>query len=438
MSKRKSTGSAVVSESACYAELQKILRERIYKLSAPEEIDEDSDLEKPRRHLLDLIQRCSSMGESNSALIIGPRGAGKTMLLKSVLDDLKENRDFRDNVLEVHLNGLLQTDDRIALKEITRQLQLENAVGDRVFGSFADNLAFLLEALKKGSRDSQAVLFVLEEFDLFAHHKNQTLLYNLFDVAQSQQAPITVIGLTCRLDVIELLEKRVKSRFSHRQIHLFNSLTFDRYLEVFSSLLTLPTAEVRDKKFCAKWNKHVQNLSDDPGVTTILRKLYDTSKDIRTLKTFLMLPVARISPSHPRLELADFAEAQKILTADSKSNTLHGLSVLELCLVVAMRRLSDIFVNQPFNFQMVYNEYQKFVQTRSHAVQGFERPVVLKAFEHLQQMELVRAAEGAGIGGRGQKEFRPMTLMIDRSQLMQAIQKYPACPTEVKHWANTL
>ncbi|XP_019613559.1 PREDICTED: origin recognition complex subunit 4-like [Branchiostoma belcheri] len=438
MSKRKSTGLTVVSESASYAELQKILRERIYKISAPEEIDEDSDLEKPRRHLLDLIQRCSSMGESNSALIIGPRGAGKTMLLKSVLDELKENRDFRDNVLEVHLNGLLQTDDRIALKEITRQLQLENAVGDRVFGSFADNLAFLLEALKKGSRDSQAVLFVLEEFDLFAHHKNQTLLYNLFDVAQSQQAPITVIGLTCRLDVIELLEKRVKSRFSHRQIHLFNSLTFDRYLEVFSSLLTLPTAEVKDKKFCAKWNKHVQNLSDDPGVTTILRKLYDTSKDIRTLKTFLMLPVARISLSHSRLELADFAEAHKILTADSKSNTLHGLSVLELCLVVAMRRLSDIFVNQPFNFQMVYNEYQKFVQTRSHAVQGFERPVVLKAFEHLQQMELVRAAEGAGIGGRGQKEFRPMTLMIDRSQLMQAIQKYPACPTEVKHWANTL
>ncbi|XP_035657819.1 origin recognition complex subunit 4-like [Branchiostoma floridae] len=437
MSKRKSTGSAAMSEGACYSELQRVLRERVYKISAPCDVAGENDLDKPRRHLLDLIQRCSSMGESNSALIIGPRGAGKTMLLSSVLAELKENRDFRDNVLEVHLNGLLQTDDRIALKEITRQLQLENVVGNRVFGSFADNLAFLLEALKKGSRDSQAVLFVLEEFDLFAHHKNQTLLYNLFDVAQSQQAPITVIGLTCRLDVIELLEKRVKSRFSHRQIHLFNSLTFDQYLRVFRSLLVLP-AEFRDKKFCGKWNKHVESLSDDPGVTSILRKLYDTSKDIRTLKMFLMLPVARICPSHPRLEMSDFVEAHKILTADSKSNTLHGLSVLELCLVVAMRRLSDVFVNQPFNFQMVYNEYQKFVQTRSYAVQSFDRPVVLKAFEHLQQMELVRAAEGAGIGGRGQKEFRPMLLMIDKSQLMQAIQKYPACPTEVKHWANTL
>lgn len=31
--------------------------------------------------------------------------------------------------------GLLQTDDKIALKEITRQLHLENVVGDKVFVS---------------------------------------------------------------------------------------------------------------------------------------------------------------------------------------------------------------------------------------------------------------------------------------------------------------
>ena len=43
------------------------------------------------------------------------------------------------------------------------------------------------------------MIFVLDEFDLFAHHKNQTLLYNLLDVSQSAQAPIAVVGLTCRL-----------------------------------------------------------------------------------------------------------------------------------------------------------------------------------------------------------------------------------------------
>ena len=39
---------------------------------------------------------------------------------------------------------------------------------------------------------------MLDEFDLFAQHKNQTLLYNLLDTSQSAHNPIAVVGLTCR------------------------------------------------------------------------------------------------------------------------------------------------------------------------------------------------------------------------------------------------
>lgn len=51
------------------------------------------------------------------------------------------------------------------------------------------------------------MLFVLDEFDLFAHHKNQTLLYNLFDVSQSAQTPVAVVGLTCRLVSLDPLQR---------------------------------------------------------------------------------------------------------------------------------------------------------------------------------------------------------------------------------------
>jgi len=92
------------------------------------------------------------------------------------------------------LNGLLQTDDNIALEEITRQLKLENVVQDMVFGSFEQKMQFLLESLRAGSKDIQPIVFILDEFDLFANHRNQTLLYNLFDIAQTKQTPISVIG----------------------------------------------------------------------------------------------------------------------------------------------------------------------------------------------------------------------------------------------------
>lgn len=155
-------------------------------------------------------------------------------------------------------------------------------------GSFAENLSFLLEALKKGDRTSSCpVIFVLDEFDLFTHHKNQTLLYNLFDISQSAQTPVAVIGLTCRLDILELLEKRVKSRFSHRQIHLMNSFGFPQYLKIFKEQLSLP-AVFPDKIFAEKWNENVQTLSEDRSVREVLQKHFNVTKNLRSLHMLLV------------------------------------------------------------------------------------------------------------------------------------------------------
>lgn len=105
-----------------------------------------------------------------------------------MLRELSNSKPFKENATIVHLHGLVHTDDRLALKDATRQMQLENVVGDKVFGSFAENLTFLLECLKSGDKKkSKPVIFILDEFELFCAHNNQTLLYNLFDVSQSAQ-----------------------------------------------------------------------------------------------------------------------------------------------------------------------------------------------------------------------------------------------------------
>ncbi|NWR27538.1 ORC4 protein, partial [Tachuris rubrigastra] len=394
------------------------------------------------RHLLELLKRTTLHGESNSALIIGPRGSGKTTLLNRVLKDLREMKQVRENLLEVHLNGkhhflsgLLQTNDKVALKEITRQLQLENVVGDKVFGSFAENLAFLLEALRKGDRSSSCpVLFVLDEFDLFVHHKNQTLLYNLFDISQSAQAPVTVIGLTCRQDILELLEKRVKSRFSHRQIYLMNSFDFKQYMKIFKEQLSLP-ADFPDQPFAQKWNDNIQHLSEDKAAQDVLQNLFQHTKDLRSLYFLLMLAVSAVTVHHPLLTAADLQEASRQHRSDSKAKIVHGLSVLEICLIIAMKHLNDVYDGEPFNFQMVYNEFQKFIQRKAHSMYNFEKPVVMKAFEHLLQLELVKPLERPSV--RAQREYLLMKLLLDNTQIMDALQVYPNCPTDVKQWATS-
>ncbi|KAG8432303.1 hypothetical protein GDO86_016807 [Hymenochirus boettgeri] len=427
MSKRKSK-DVCLPIGECLSKVHTVLRQRIFQHQGKR-----FGVESQHKHLVELLRRTTIHGESNSALIIGPRGSGKSMLLQDALEDLLGIKQVKENTLQVRLNGLLQTNDKIALKEITRQLNLENVVGDRVFGSFAENLAFLLEALKTGDRKSSCpVLFMLDEFDLFAHHKNQTLLYNLFDISQSAQTPIAVIGLTCRLDVMELLEKRVKSRFSHRQIHVLNSFTFSQYLEIFQDQLSLPPA-FPDHRFAEKWNENIKSLTESKMVKDVLQKQFNATKDVRSLQTLLHLALCRVNVSHPHLNPADFLEAFRIRNLDSKANMLHGLSILELCLIISMKHLLDIYEGEPFNFQMVHNEFQKFIQRKAHSLYNFEKPVVLKAFEHLHQLELIKPMEGLTL--RTQKEYRLMKLLLDSSQIIEALQKYPNCPTDVKQWA---
>jgi len=36
-------------------------------------------------------------------------------------------------------------------------------------------------------KKAKSIIFIMDEFDQFCQHKNQTLLYNLFDVCQSAQ-----------------------------------------------------------------------------------------------------------------------------------------------------------------------------------------------------------------------------------------------------------
>ncbi|NP_001081561.1 origin recognition complex subunit 4 [Xenopus laevis] len=427
MSKRKSK-DLCLPVGECISKVHGILRQRLFQHHG-----KPFGVDSQHKHLVELLKRTVIHGESNSALIIGPRGSGKSMLLKGALEDIFGMKQMKETALQVNLNGLLQTTDKIALKEITRQLHLENVVGDRVFGSFAENLSFLLEALKTGDRKSSCpVLFVLDEFDLFAHHKNQTLLYNLFDIAQSAQTPVAVIGLTCRLDVMELLEKRVKSRFSHRQIHLLNSFSFSQYQQIFQEKLSLP-ASFPDSQFAEKWNESIKSLVESKLVEDVLQKQYNASKDVRSLHMLMLLAVCRVNVSHPHITAADFLEVFRLRNQDSKANILHGVSVLELCLIIAMKHLQDIYDGEPFNFQMVHNEFQKFIQRKAHSVYNFEKAVVIKAFEHLHQLELIKPMEGLSV--RTQKEYRLMKLLLDNTQIVEALQKYPNCPTDVKQWA---
>ncbi|RUS33554.1 origin recognition complex subunit 4 C-terminus-domain-containing protein [Jimgerdemannia flammicorona] len=353
-------------------------------------------LSEQYNEVYDLLERTVAYGESNSCLLLGNRGTGKTMVIRRALQtlDAKYNNDAKvdKTFIVVRLNGLAQTDDRLALREITRQLCFQQELEQRSFSSFADCLAFLLSLLKSGTRSNIPVVFVLDEFDLFAQHPKQALLYNLFDVAQSGQNPVAVIGMSCRLDTMELLEKRVKSRFSHRQIYLFPPEQFKDFMCIVRATLALGD-EVRNEKYKSEFNAVLEVLLEDPSFIQVVRRVFDLTKDLRMFYKICFEPVSLLSPQRPFWQLSDFYNAGMQQRADAKTELLKGVSILELCLIVAMKKLLERDC-VTFNFEMVYDEYKEFMDASVIKGQGFgmklyKRAVAMKV--RLRAPCLVRA-----------------------------------------------
>jgi origin recognition complex subunit 4 len=70
------------------------------------------DIHSNQEHeLLNLLKGLVYHGENNSALVIGPRGSGKTFLVRQVLLNLRnemKEKKCSDDLILVHLSGCLK------------------------------------------------------------------------------------------------------------------------------------------------------------------------------------------------------------------------------------------------------------------------------------------------------------------------------------------
>ncbi|KAI8086083.1 origin recognition complex subunit 4 C-terminus-domain-containing protein [Halteromyces radiatus] len=384
-----------------------------------------------------ILYQTISKGESNSCLLLGNRGTGKTTMVRLALNDL--TKKFPAGFVTIRLNGLTETTDRIALNEIARQLMVAQGKVQqqlRTFATFAESFEYTLSLLKQGDKTTLPIVFILEEFDLFAQHPKQTLLYNLFDATQSAQNPMAVIGLTCRIDTLDLLEKRVKSRFSHRQIYLFPPATFGDFVEIARETLIVPEGLV-DQDFTEKFNQAVKTVFEDSSMNTLLRRIFDITKDLRMFFKICFEPVSQLSEESSYLLVSQFMESSLEQRTDLKTEMLKGVSLLELVLIVSMKKLMERDTHT-FNFQMIYDEYKDFMTQTQVRGMGlgmklYKRSVALKAFESLQSFELVCPVEQIG---KCPKEYRMAKLMLEHAQVIDAVLKYKDCPTNLIKWAT--
>ena len=116
-------------------------------------------------------------------------------------------------------------------------------------------------------------------------------------------------------DATEMLEKRVKSRCFHKKIYLFFDYTFEDYMKIFKSLVSLPR-DFGDKRFLANWKDRVevshyrvflafslksasmQKLSKNEEALEVLKQMHKLMPGIHQLK-LLLVSIIIISLDEP-------------------------------------------------------------------------------------------------------------------------------------------
>ena len=126
--------------------------------------------------------------------------------------------------------------------------------------------------------------------------------------------------------------------------------------------------------------------------------------------------------------LLDVAQNQN---ASEETSLLGGLSVLEMCVLISIKHVLFLYEDQPFNFEMCYHEYDKF-STRKAKMFRYDRAVVMKAWEALQDLELITPADKVS---KVQKEFKLHKLHVTTEMIMSAVEN--GLPLSVKEWATT-
>ncbi|WDK11528.1 PHD-finger domain-containing protein [Colletotrichum graminicola] len=373
------------------SKLKRVLLDRCTGRRRIKLIDQDDAMKKAHQ----VVEQTVLSGEGNSMLIIGARGCGKTTLVESIIDDMSLQHKSEFHV--VRLNGFIHTDDKLALKEIWRQLgkemDAEDEVNARVSASqgpvdagnadhqhsqsnYADTMASLLALLSHPSEmaqaeegvTSQAVVFVVDEFDMFAAHPRQTLLYNLFDIAQARKAPIAVLGCTTRMDVVEMLEKRVKSRFSHRYVYLSLPKSLPAYWKVCRQGLVVDDEDMEaegidvsvdgHEAFHANWKAMIESLYKEKSFQNLLQYHYATSKSASDFLAECIVPLSSMSADSLELVVPPQTGPVVSLTPpNSKLHILPSLSELDLGLLIAAARLDIVAHTDTVNFAMAYDEY---------------------------------------------------------------------------------
>jgi hypothetical protein len=126
-----------------------------------------------------------------------------------------------------------------------------------------------------------------EKLQSFHQQGKQRLLYNLFEEMQSVLSQAVVVGISCHLDADQLLEKRVRSHFSHTKL-LFSPPSVEDLQRLLEHTLLLPTdSNFPHGAYAAKFNARLMDITENKDFKEILNNVMNVDLSVRRILDFI-------------------------------------------------------------------------------------------------------------------------------------------------------
>lgn len=382
-------------------------------------------LEDVSTALCQLITRSQREKSSTSVVVVGARGSGKSTAVNRALTRISQK--LSDRIVIARLSGLLHAEPGAAYDGIATALK-------RGGEGIGNALGAITEKVQEMRKNNTTFVVVLDDFEKFVTG-GQEVLYNLMNIVHCDELSSIVIGMSSKIDAIDGLEKRVKSRFSQRQLIMKCPTSYDECEGFLKSALL--------------------NSDDDPSFQEVIKKVFEGS-DLRNAFAMQLLRnnalgriIRSLTIAFDSMALYGDIKPSTILTAvrviggaHSNDNileeSLKHISTLELCLLASVVRLyhKEKDKGKRITFDDVFAEYKSLEfggnkgwgrVDAEHAT--FGKGVALKAWERLVEAGL------AGWNGGGRKELRVVYLNVEEPEIHGAL-KDDRIVTVIQRWGN--
>ncbi|CAI2364244.1 unnamed protein product [Moneuplotes crassus] len=341
--------------------------------------------------------------ENQSMILMSRSNTVLHQFISKIRDDLNaklKEEDSECDVRTVRINSILTTKETAILNHFAECLGMDSVDKQGLSQEMKERMEDYFKQFP-----NIAVIFILENVEYYVENSKQSLLYKILDMLQYAKIKFAFIATSQRVDIIDSFEKRIKSRFSHRQI-LFYSEDLDTFKECIEDTIQnigeYDETSEQGRQFLGSLHDFI--MDSEYGCSKIFQKLFDKGKDYEFLCRTLKIALSHLNSTyHSDPDMIEHFEdnggelfrksldyVDNLSTSNDFKTILSRMPEAYVVVLISAKNSFQNCMQEFFNFTLAYNEYKLFVRRNQGNIVRISKETFIKIFIDLVKKGFIK------------------------------------------------